>query len=220
MQWKSILALGLTASTVQLSASAQLPPPQFDQAQPVLPTAQPAAPAFNLGSSVQLQQGTVIPVSTSGGTNPQYFYPDTVYSVVLAVSEPIYNANSQLMLPAGSKVYGQLVPSGGGSRLVATSLLINGRTYSIRAQSEILPDEKDPRHYTTGSVAEDATVGLAGGVILGMVTGGVTTAGLLGGAVAGVTTGNITAPQVVVLRPGQSFPLTFQAPFQAPFPVQ
>jgi hypothetical protein len=34
----------------------------------------------------------------------------------------------------------------------------------------------------------------------------------LGGAAAGVVVGNVTAPQVVVLRPGQSLNLTLEAP--------
>ncbi|MDX2273003.1 MAG: hypothetical protein NW237_13795 [Cyanobacteriota bacterium] len=170
----------------------------------------PAQQQFNLGTS-QLQQGTVIPVSSSSANQPQYFSPDTVYPLTLTVAQNIFDANGRLVLPIGSRISGQMEPATGGSRFVGTSIQVNGRTYSMRASSPILPDEKDPRQYSSQSVAEDAAIGAAAGAVLGILTGGVSTTGVIGGAAAGVVTGNVTAPQVVVLRPGQSFTLTLES---------
>jgi hypothetical protein len=68
------------------------------------------------------------------------------------------------------------------------------------------------RQYTPRAIAEDAAIGAAAGVLLGALTGNLSPGNVLGGAVAGVVVGNVTAPRVVVLRPGQSFYLTLEAP--------
>lgn len=166
---------------------------------------------FELGA-YRLQQGTVIPVGSLNSEAPEYFYPDTVYPLELAVTQSIYDAQGRLVIPAGSRIYGQMEPAPGGSRFVGTSIVIGGRTYSLRATSNIIHDEKDPRQYSGDAIVGDAAIGAAAGAVLGALTGGVSVGNVLGGAAAGVVIGNVTAPQVVVLRPGQSLNLTLEAP--------
>ncbi|MEN9229840.1 MAG: hypothetical protein Q6L68_02950 [Thermostichus sp. DG02_5_bins_236] len=166
---------------------------------------------FELGA-YRLQQGTVIPVGSLNSEAPEYFYPDTVYPLELAVTQGIYDAQGRLVIPAGSRIYGQMEPAPGGSRFIGTSIVIGGRTYSLRASSNIIHDEKDPRQYSGDAIASDAAIGAAAGAVLGALTGGVSVGNVLGGAAAGVIVGNVTAPQVVVLRPGQSLNLTLEAP--------
>ena len=166
---------------------------------------------FELGT-YRLEQGTIIPVGSLSSEGPQYFYPDTVYPLEVAVTQDIFDGQGRLVIPAGSRVFGQMEPAPGGSRFVATSIVVGGRTYSLRAVSNILHDEKDPRQYSAEAIAQDAAIGAAAGTILGAITGRVSAGNVLGGAVAGVVVGNVTAPQVVVLRPGQSFNLTLEAP--------
>jgi len=166
---------------------------------------------FELGA-YRLEQGTIIPVGSLSSEGPQYFYPDTVYPLEVAVTQNIFDNQGRLVIPAGSRVFGQMEPAPGGSRFVATSIVLGGRTYSLRAASNILHDEKDPRQYSAEAIAQDAAIGAVAGTLLGAITGGVSAGNVLGGAVAGVVVGNVTAPQVVVLRPGQSFNLTLEAP--------
>ncbi|MCJ2543402.1 hypothetical protein [Thermostichus vulcanus] len=166
---------------------------------------------FELGA-YRLQQGTVIPVGSLNSETPEYFYPDTVYPLEVAVTQSIYDSQGRLVIPAGSRIHGQMEPAPGGSRFVGTSIVIGGRTYSLRASSNIIHDEKDPRQYSGEAIVADAAIGAAAGAVLGALTGGVSVGNVLGGAVAGVVVGNVTAPQVVVLRPGQSFNLTLEAP--------
>ncbi len=168
---------------------------------------------FNL-QAVQLQQGTVIPVVGTSSTDPQYYAPDSNHSLTVTVSETIYNATGQITLPAGTKIYGQLQPVAGGLQFISNSLVHNGRSYPLQARSTLLPDEKDPRQYSSQSIAGDAAIGAAAGTALGVLTGGVSVRTVLGGALSGVAVGNVTAPQVVVLPPGQSFSITLETPLQ------
>ncbi len=190
----------LTAAIVGLAAIPSLTP---------LPGV--AQPLFELGA-YRLEQGTIIPVGSLSSEGPQYFYPDTVYPLEVAVTQNIFDNQGRLVIPAGSRVFGQMEPAPGGSRFVATSIVLGGRTYSLRASSNILHDEKDPRQYSAEAIAQDAAIGAVAGTLLGAITGGVSAGNVLGGAVAGAVVGNVTAPQVVVLRPGQSFNLTLEAP--------
>ncbi|MFS8910008.1 hypothetical protein NW841_02560 [Synechococcus sp. H60.3] len=170
-----------------------------------------AQPLFELGT-YRLEQGTIIPVGSLSSEGPQYFYPDTIYPLEVAVTQNIFDNQGRLVIPAGSRVFGQMEPAPGGSRFVATAIVLGGRTYSLRAVSNILHDEKDPRQYSAEAIAQDAAIGAAAGTLLGAITGGVSAGNVLAGAAAGVVVGNVTAPQVVVLRPGQSFNLTLEAP--------
>ncbi|MGQ9838381.1 MAG: hypothetical protein ACUVRV_10550 [Cyanobacteriota bacterium] len=193
----------LTAAAVVLSGLPVLGP------MPMPPVA--AQQLFELGT-FRLQQGTVIPVSSLNQEAPEYVYPDTIYPLEVAVTQSIYDSQGRLVIPVGSRIFGQMEPAPGGSRFIGTSVVIGGRTYSLRASSDIIPDEKDPRHYSGEAIATDVAIGAAAGAVLGGLTGGVSLGNVLGGAVAGVVVGNVTAPQVVVLRSGQSFNLTLEAP--------
>ncbi len=179
----------------------------------VWPVPVSAQQQFDL-EAIQLQQGTVISATSINSTESQYFAPDTVHPITLTVSQNIYNATGQLMLPAGSRLYGQLQPAAGGSQIVINSLVLNDRSYPIQARSAIIPDEKDPREFEADAIAGDAAIGAVAGTVLGALTGGISVGSVLGGAASGVLVGNVTAPRVVILRPGQVFGITLEAPFQ------
>jgi hypothetical protein len=169
---------------------------------------------LQVGTS-QLQQGTVIPTTPAViSSEAQIFSPDSVHPLNLVVSENIYDSSGNVLLPAGSKIYGQLFPAPGGAEFIANSIVIHGYSYRIQAVSGILHDEKDPRETASGAIAGDATIGAAAGAFLGAMTGGVSTLGVLGGATTGVIVGNTTAPRVVILRPGETISVILQAPLQ------
>ncbi|WP_017301164.1 hypothetical protein [Nodosilinea nodulosa] len=57
------------------------------------------------------------------------------------------------------------------------------------------------------TVAEDAGIGAAGGLVLGEILGDAGVGAVVGGAAAGAATGNITADRVVVVDPNQTISL-------------
>ena len=107
-------------------------------------------------------------------------------------------------LPEGSVIRGQFEPVDGGLRYVADSAEVGDRIVELKATSETLTDQKDPRQTDTGDIIEDAAIGAAGGLIIGEILGDVDFLEILGGAVAGVVVGNVTAQSVVVIEPDQS----------------
>ncbi|MEO1131237.1 MAG: hypothetical protein AAFX40_00865, partial [Cyanobacteria bacterium J06639_1] len=99
-----------------------------------------------------------------------------------------------------------------GSRFFGSLLVTEQRAYSLQAVSPLIHDEKDPRQYAGGAIAEDALIGAAAGALLGVVTGGVSTLGVIGGAAAGVGVGNVSANQAIVLRPEQPITVSLDTP--------
>lgn len=146
----------------------------------------------------QVAQNATIPTS-SIQQETLYLNNDRAYSYNLEVERP--TTVNGLNLPVGAEIQGQYEPTDGGLRYVADSVVINGNVYDLNSVSGVIPDVKDPRDTTTGSIAEDAGIGAAGGLILGEVLGDAGLAGALGGAAAGATVGNVTADRVVVVEP-------------------
>ena len=131
-----------------------------------------------------------------------YLNKDEVYEYNLRLENR--TAVGDRFLPAGSIVRGQFEPVDGGLRYVADSAEVGDRIFTLRAVSDTLTDQKDPRQTDTDDIIEDAAIGAAGGLIVGEVLGDVDFLEILGGAAAGVVVGNVTAPRVVVVEPNQS----------------
>lgn len=162
-----------------------------------------ASQTANSGA-IRIAQASAIPVS-SIQQQTLYLSPDRAYSYNLEVERPI--TVNGLNIPAGAEIQGQYEPANGGLRYVANSVIINGRAYNLNANSPVLNDIKDPRDTTTGSIAEDAGIGAAGGLILGEILGDAGLGGAIGGAAAGAAVGNVTADRVVVVEPNEVFNL-------------
>ncbi|MGQ9836407.1 MAG: S-layer homology domain-containing protein [Cyanobacteriota bacterium] len=160
-------------------------------------------PDFNLRLST-LAAGTLIP-TTSTFNERLYIAPNETRPFSLIVSNPIRNAQGEIVVPYGSRVDGRFEPAPGGTRFVAESVIVNNQLFPLAAQSDVIHDVKDPRYTTSGKIIQDATIGAAAGAILGLVTGdnAIATEEVLGAGVAGAVIGNVTAPQVVVLDPNQ-----------------
>jgi hypothetical protein len=165
---------------------------------------------FNVGVA-RLEQGAAVPVAAPANT-AQYLDPGRDANASLVVSQDVLDNRGGIVLPKGSEVRGRFAPVPGGLKFVADGVLLNGQYNSVRASSDLIPDEKDPREYEGGAIAGDAGIGAAGGALLGALTGGVSLGGVLGGAAAGVLVGNVTAPRVVVVRPDRSINLRLDAP--------
>ncbi len=158
------------------------------------------ARASTTTESFRIAQNATIPTS-SIQQDTLYLNNDRAYSYNLEV-ERATTVNG-LNLPQGAEIQGQYEPAEGGLRYVADAVVINGNVYDLNATSGVIEAVKDPRDTRTGSVAEDAGIGAAGGLILGEVLGDAGLAGALGGAAAGAAVGNVTADRVVVVEPDE-----------------
>lgn len=138
-----------------------------------------------------------------------YFNPDETYDLPVVIDAP--TTVNGLTLPAGTILNGQLEPVEGGLRYVATSIAAGGLRNSLRAESDVLHDVKDPRETGLGAIAGDAAIGAAGGAVLGAIFGGGISIGeVVGGAAAGAVVGNVTAQRVVILEPNTPIALQIQ----------
>lgn len=153
---------------------------------------------------VMLAQASAIPTS-SIQQETLYLNNDRAYSYNLEVEQGV--TVNGLYLPPGAEIQGQYEPAEGGLRYDANSVIIDGQSYPLAATSEVLTDIKDPRDTSAGSIAEDAGIGAAGGLILGEILGDGDLGSIVGGAAAGAATGNITADRVVVVEPEEPITL-------------
>lgn len=171
-----------------------------------------ASTLFAPAATANPNQGTLIAqnnnryiVTTSAQEGTLYLNTDKRYSYNLEVTRGGRFAG--LNVPAGSIIRGQYVPSEGGLRYVANSVVVNGRAYNINGTSGVLDAVKDPRDTEGGSVAEDAGIGAGAGIVLGEIFGDADVGEVVGGAAAGAAVGNLTADRVVVVEPNQPITL-------------
>lgn len=140
--------------------------------------------------------------TTSAQNETLYLNRDKRYSFNLEVTRGGRFAG--LNIPAGSIIRGQYVPANEeGLRYVANSVVVNGQTYNINAQSDVLETVKDTRDTSGGAIAEDAAIGAGGGLIIGEIFGNAGAGEIIGGAAAGAAVGNLTADQVVIIEPDE-----------------
>ncbi|MGG6239425.1 hypothetical protein ACQ4N7_12425 [Nodosilinea sp. AN01ver1] len=151
-----------------------------------------------------IAQAAVIPAS-SVQQETLYLNTDRTYSYNLTVEQGV--TVNGLYLPPGAEIQGQYVPAEGGLRYDASSVVVDGRSYPLNASSSVIEDIKDPRDTTVGSIAEDAGIGAAGGLVLGEILGDAGLGAIVGGAAAGAATGNLTADRVVVVEPNTTIDL-------------
>lgn len=199
---------------------------------PVAPGGQlPQGEAYSYQRRPDLSPGGDLPGATRGelpaGTRilltvyrPITFQPYQAINGHLEVSEPVVDRFGQVVIPAGSVVWGTFEPvyrelklSGReaesadpqervvGSRFVANRLTIGSSTYLVRGQSAPLPVGLDRNADVGTTVARGAGYGAAGGLALGILTGGWGFLPILAGSLAGAAAGSTNIDRVVTLQP-------------------
>ncbi len=163
---------------------------------------------FLLQSQLLLRAGDQV-TTTYRSAETLMFHPNEVRAAALQLDSPVRDVNGNTVVPAGAWVYGQFVPAQGGSQFVAESMELNGYVYSLRAESDVIPMQRDPRRASGEAIARDAAIGAGLGLLLGGLTGDrVISAGeVIGGAAASAVIGNVTAGDVMVIRPDTLFNL-------------
>ncbi|MDX2272011.1 MAG: hypothetical protein NW237_08685 [Cyanobacteriota bacterium] len=223
-----------------LSPSQPLPPVPnqavisnpVDPAIPVVPVA-PAATsdAYTYQRQPGIAPGSVADQASRGELAPGTMLPLTVYREItfppfqaingnLEVSEPVVDRFGQVVIPAGSVVWGTFEPvvekrrplnSDGdnaevedkliGTRFVANRVTVQTSTYLLNGQSDLLPMGMDPQADLGTTVVRGAGYGAAGGLALGILTGGFGLLPIVAGSMAGAAAGTTNIDRVVTLKP-------------------
>lgn len=184
------------------------------QRQPGLsPSGSPTPPARG-----EVPAGTVIPLTVY---RPITFQPYQAINSHLEVSDPVVDRFGQVVIPAGSVVWGTFEPvyqevdplqrvEGEqanprqrivGSRFVANRITIGSSTYFIRGRSPLLPVGLDRSADVGKTVVRGAGYGAAGGLALGLLTGGIGFLPILAGGMVGAAAGSTNIDRVVTLQP-------------------
>jgi hypothetical protein len=139
------------------------------------------------------------------------------------VARDITDPAGRVVIPAGARVpltIAELAPAKGKGAadgklaFQATSVTVNGQTYSLTAQVQPVHHELRGRGISAGE-AEKVGAGTAIGAIAGRIIGGNATGAVVGGVVGaagGTAVAVETASRDVVVRAGTTVDLTLTAP--------
>jgi len=220
--WQSGTALSLSfAITASLagpiglsrSASAQVFPPSWRNGTSH-PT--PGYPAPNYQSRSILPTGTIIP--TRYEKEKIVVTPTETSKLTLTVDSDIRSASGAVIIPANSKIQGELRPSGNGTQFVAQELVLdNSNRYSIDASSDLITRREtiskrsDPRWF------EGIAIGAVAASVLGEVLGKIQLWQVLGGAGVGALGSllirNNNQVEVIVVDPSTDLNLRLNSDF-------
>lgn len=208
--WQSRTALFLTlgfASTLTLPLTLT---------QPVTASPSPYLTAQRFPDSWRssLPRGTEIPVEYIADEDEEeadriLVTPDETAPLTLTVADDVESSSGRVIIPRGSKLEGELQPSGGGSRFVAETLTLpNGETTDIDAVSNVVTETETITEKDDPDILRGAVVGGAAGAILGEIFGSIDVLEVLGGAGLGVLAEifllrDKDEVEVVVVRPDE-----------------
>ncbi|MBD2232650.1 S-layer homology domain-containing protein [Phormidium tenue] len=193
---------------------------------PVLQSGQ-SANSYIVGVGTGTGTGTGTPTSSPrlvpSGTELAVRYPNSSADVDIVVApgqtvatslqttEPIRNSQGQVLVPAGSTIVGRIVPveirgsSITAAKFVADNLTINGRTYSVNAESSAIAATNS----VGGGTLQGALITGAAESILGRITGN----SGLGSVVGAVINGDnqVTSNSAVVVISPSDLDLTLRS---------
>lgn len=178
----ALIALGMM-SNVAKAAPLNVPVPTVPQAQ--------------YGNQSQTRtvvaSGTSIRVVYDGDAEKILVTRDETVPLTLTVSSTVKSRYGTTLIPAGTKIVGQLRPSGQGSQFVATgiSLPLDGQK-SINASSQVVTrTERIKKGASTGSVIKGAAIGGAAATAISAILGdrAIATEEVLGGTGLGALAG-------------------------------
>jgi hypothetical protein len=165
-------------------------------------------------TSVTVPKETVIPVKYDRAKKILVAQNETV-PLTLIVAQNVVTQEGTVVIPAGSKVSGELRPAKGGSRFVAQKLtLSSGESYDIDASSEVITKtETIHQGINTRGVIRDSVLGAGAGAAIAGVTGDDTiTAGkVLAGAGVGALAGvffDKKSVKLIAIEPNTDLQLT------------
>ncbi|GAB4378057.1 MAG: hypothetical protein Kow00121_29090 [Elainellaceae cyanobacterium] len=143
-----------------------------------------------------LPAGTQIPVEYEDDEADKIVLtPDETVPVTLRVTDDITSSSGRVIIPRGSLIEGELVPSGGGTRFVAETLIIDDdQTEDIDATSNVVTETEIIDEKDNPDILRGAAVGGAAAAVLSEIFGRIDAWEVLAGAGLGVLT------EIFVLR--------------------
>lgn len=169
-------------------------------------------------SSRLVPAGTTIPVEYD--KEKIIVKPDETAPVTLTVAQDISADSERVVIPAGSRIEGELRPAEGGTRFVAKELIIKSgsrtQRFPIDATSEVITDREVITEKTNPDILKGAAIGAAAGAVLAEIFGDIDLGEVLAGAGVGALASTILGGrkekevEVVVVRPEQDLDLTLQ----------
>jgi len=178
--WQSkaalLMALGMTSTAavpLLISAPAVADSPPYVVGQ------------FSQSSRVLLPAGSRIPVRYDEAERI-IVTPRETASVTLTVAENI-RYRGTTVIPAGSRIEGELRPASGGTQFFAKELIYrNGRRLPINARSQVITDTERITKGSDRNILRGAAIGAAAAAVLSEIFGSINLGTVLTGAGVGV----------------------------------
>jgi hypothetical protein len=225
-RWQSRTALSLTLAIMALpvvsislirSASAQMFPPSWrNDSRPAPGYPSSGYPSPNYQSRSILPAGTVIP--TRYEKEKIVVTPTETAKITLTVANDVRSASGSTLIPADSKIEGELRPNGDGTQFVAKELVLaSGSRFALDASSDLITRREtiskrsDPRWF------EGVAIGAVAASVLGEVFGKIQLWQVLGGAGVGALGSllirNSQQVEVIVINPATDLNLQLNSDF-------
>ena len=183
------------------------------------PTATPTAAQPSLSPLVEAaraQRNRTIPLST--GVVVTFLAPVTIdvneaaYPMTLPLTSPIHDSLGNVVAPENSPVSVMIQPGDDGAKIVAQSILVNGRIMPVQAESPLIPGTTITHMRANDRAADDgATLGRIAASGFGFFNGGDPDAfdrgGMLGNLVGMVSGRRDETSRVVQIPQGSVFVL-------------
>lgn len=170
-----------------------------------------------IATQFKIPAGTAIPVTYT--RDKILLMPDETLPVTFDLATNITTQDGKLLIPADSKVKGELKPSGEGTKFVAEELIFpDGTTQPFNAASQTITEKETIRKGSgnVGRIVKNAAIGTAAAAAISAVTGdrAIATEELLIGAGAGAIAGLIqnflgrNSVDLVVVEPETNLDIT------------
>ncbi len=145
--------------------------------------------------------------------------PNETVPLTLTIPRTVRLSNGTVLIPAGSRVSGQIKPVGEGSQFVAETLILpNGSRQPISARSEVITTRQEVQPGVNGdALIKGSAIGAGAATILSGILGNrrITLGRILLGAGAGAAGGLVFGKkktEVIVIDSNADLILTLDAP--------
>ena len=206
--WKASLAIIMTLGLGTVPAI------------PFFATQSVTAQVFSNNRTFRIVRGTIIPAAYDDGeTTKIVVTPDETLELTLTTTLPVRSTRGTEIIPAGSRVIGQIEPYEDGVRFVGNRLeLEDGTSEEVNVASEVISErQKVDRRGNDDSIWQGALVGGAAATIISAVVTDVGIFKTLAGAGAGALTGWLISrdrkKEVIVIYPEQDLNLAVNDEF-------
>ncbi|MEA5572129.1 hypothetical protein [Calothrix sp. UHCC 0171] len=212
----SLVASVSVLSTVALPSHAQTTPTTQPQVQPVSSPIPVTASEITI-SEMTIPQDTAIIVSFPAAINVDAGQKQE-FPVTVPLSSAIKDGQGNVIAPENTPVTIVLKPTKGGVKIIAQSIVVNGRIVAINASSQIIPGTTITHKRANDKAVENGAIwGRIGGSALGFVSGGDPEKfdrGAMGGSLIGLVSG-LRSPEntrIVQIPQNSVYVLSLEAP--------